>query len=1013
MQSNRIVVVLAADGISGLDISYSKNINTMYLNSHLNNEFVVRPNFLLGASETMWVTFTKGDVSTKPLMLAQRKTTLENSTRQVVDGTESTIEQTPDTGYEYYLTMPDVVLQNVGQWSFSLTISELPVDVTYKGTVATVAALPSGGVLGDTYWVSGTSQYEYWNGSAWVVLNIVAISTSDVGTITVNASVAGDIGGTATDLDIQVLYSFVVGVLNNLSDYLPKIGDNGNWWTWNSATKGYVDTGVNAESVQVFYFGAPLKYQDNTTITVSSLYPTGKNVHVGDLVMSSRVQSVVVGSIENRSGLGEIISITDNTAKVSWMGYVTGEQGAQGEQGKQGIQGEKGDTGVGIASVTQKVVDGGTQITITLTNGTSTSFIVSNGDVSNVQSLEFPYGDPVVTYDTTDGLHIHADLRVVVNGVTNDIPLDLEIPQIADDGLTQDATADGKKAVIKTDETVVRTNKANQTINGNVTISGNVTVNGTVTSVSAENLKVKNKLIVVAEGNTVTLTSPAGLLAPKYDGTNSGALVFDGTGTAYVGDVVLTADGDIDVAKSDLQPLATRGTLVNGNIVKWNGDKLRLEDTGIAAGDVAKKSDLGKVGNFIYKINYESATVPTVGQVLTLTNANFSRTPIVGDVFQLMEVVNVNDTYYNNMEVLTVGDTTCTAKIMSFTDITSCKVTKDTTATTNPQFYAKAPDGSQVMKEIKGGNGITVDAASDNKFLEVKVGDVIELADNQQFAITPSNSTDYYVKFVDNKIVLDGSGTNWITVGSYSDETYKTNDLGDNIKGDVLLGSDGEVTVWCIANAYYEISGVPTSSTSGTLPDNVSWTNFRTYPERLRIKFNNEFYQLADIAHTVGTLVFSHVGYESGQLIIKTITITLSTRGWVLTTVKPAEEAYHLQLTAYTGTLTTEQYNALKADDNSYILYNPGPAFRLTKAYTLSSGEMKYQKVIGNTAYIITIQSSGAYAFSSTVLQDVAQKATSLSASSTDKQYPSAKAVVDYADTAIANAIITTLNTPV
>ena len=69
MQSNRIVVVLAADGVSGLDISYGKNINTMYLNSHLNNEFVVRPNFLLGASETMWVTFTKGDVSTKPLML--------------------------------------------------------------------------------------------------------------------------------------------------------------------------------------------------------------------------------------------------------------------------------------------------------------------------------------------------------------------------------------------------------------------------------------------------------------------------------------------------------------------------------------------------------------------------------------------------------------------------------------------------------------------------------------------------------------------------------------------------------------------------------------------------------------------------------------------------------------------------------------------------------------------------------------------------------------------------------
>lgn len=717
MQSNRIVVVLAADGVSGLDISYGKNINTMYLNSHLNNEFVVRPNFLLGASETMWVTFTKGDVSTKPLMLAQRKTTVENSTRQVVDGTESTIEQTPDTGYEYYLTMPDVVLQNVGEWSFSLTISELPVDVTYKGTVATVAALPAGGSLGDTYWVSGTSQYEYWNGSAWAVLNIVAISTSDVGTITVNASVAGDIGGTATDLDIQVLYSFVVGVLNNLSDYLPKIVD-GYWYVWNSDTKGFVNSGKAASG---------LMYR--ATISTTVIPKRGDLVPV---VTSGFNREPIVGeyfiSLTIHSTTGDTYICLMSYSKANYAQYenVNNTRGAQGVQGIQGEQGEKGDTGVGIASVTQKVVDGGTQITITLTDGTSTSFIVSNGDVSNVQSLEFPYGDPVVTYDTTDGLHVHADLRVVVNGVTNDIPLDLEIPQIADDGLTEDATADGKKAVIKADETVVRTNKTNQIINGNVTIGGNVTVNGTVTSVSAQNLKVKNKLIVVAEGNTVTLTSPAGLLAPKYDGTNNGALVFDGTGTAYVGDVVLTADGDIDVAKSDLQPLATRGTLVDGNIVKWNGDKLRLEDTGIAAGDVAKKSDLGKAGNFIYKSNYESATVPTVGQVLTLTNANFSRTPVVGDVFQLMEVVNTKDTYANNMEILTVGDTTCTAKIMSFTDITSGKLDKTVGETTLPQAYVKNADGTQGMVNIGG-------AADDDIATKKQVADAVSAAEPYHF----------------------------------------------------------------------------------------------------------------------------------------------------------------------------------------------------------------------------------------------------------------------------------------
>ncbi len=111
------------------------------------------------------------------------------------------------------------------------------------------------------------------------------------------------------------------------------------------------------------------------------------------------------------------------------------------------------------------------------------------------------------------------------------------------------------------------------------------------------------------------------------------------------------------------------------------------------------------------------------------------------------------------------------------------------------------------------------------------------------------------------------------------------------------------------------------------------------------------------------------------------------------------ESTYHITLTSTSGNLEPEQYNALKADDNSYILYNPGPAFKLTKTYTSSSGEMKYQKVLGNTAYIITIQPSGAYAFSSIVLQDTTQKVTTIDGSSTDTQYPSAKAVYSYVTT--------------
>lgn len=160
---------------------------------------------------------------------------------------------------------------------------------------------------------------------------------------------------------------------------------------------------------------------------------------------------------------------------------------------------------------------------------------------------------------------------------------------IVDKGYVTETELTGKGYATKsyTDtELAKKVNKAGDTItgdlavNGGVTIGGNLTVNGTTTTVNSTTLAVTDKLIEVAHGNTVKLTTPAGLVAPKYDGTNSGALVFDGDGIASVGDVVLDASGNIDVTKSQLQPLATRTGLVDGNLVKYDGTNKTLVDTG-------------------------------------------------------------------------------------------------------------------------------------------------------------------------------------------------------------------------------------------------------------------------------------------------------------------------------------------------------------------------------------------------------------------------------------------------
>lgn len=377
---------------------------------------------------------------------------------------------------------------------------------------------------------------------------------------------------------------------------------------------------------------------------------------------------------------------------------------------------------------------------------------------------------------------------------------------------------------------------------------------------------------------------------------------------------------------------------------------------------------------------------------------------------------NVYDEYiYINGDWEHIGSTTI--------DLSS-KLDKVTEVTPNIQFYAKAPDGGQVMTGIKGGNGITVDAASDNKSLEVKVGDTITL-ENQRLSIeTPEGIG--YLKISDNKIELDGSGETWITINGDSDATYKSSQLGDNILCDFAIGSNGEVTEWRPINAYYEISGVPTSTTSGTLPDNTSWIYLKDHPDKLRILFNKEFYQLADNQHTDGKLVFSHVGYEASQLIIKTITITIATRGWVLETVKPDKEPYHMEMEG-TVPVSTDEFAKLLADENSYILWKATSSataqYKMRRNRT-STDTIDYSATENNRMLTLAVRSGEKPILYTTYAQTTTQRTTALSSSSTDNQYPSAKATYDadqvtltaannYTDTAIANAITTALNTPV
>lgn len=466
-------------------------------------------------------------------------------------------------------------------------------------------------------------------------------------------------------------------------------------------------------------------------------------------------------------------------------------------------------------------------------------------------------------------------------------------------------------------------------------------------------------------------------------------------------------------------------------------------------------TQVAKVHNLYIKM-YESSSVPVVGQALTLTNANFARVPVANQYFGLLEVVNTKDKYYSVCQILSVDTTTCSAKVVAVTEVTNGteidsikasiselntdlagkadtsaldnKLDKVKTITDNPQVYAKNADGTQGMKEIKGGNGIIVDAASDNKFLEVKVG--TELVINESFQSYQINDGEGNVtlELTPNIINIDpdGDASGSIQIGSYGGAAAKSG-LASQIKCEaVAVGCiDSDTVQWVPVNVYYEITGVPTSSTSGTLPNDTGWVYLRDNPTNLRILFNKEFYQLADNQHTTGTLVYSHVTYEGSELIIKTITITIATRGWVLTTVKPAEAVNFITLRTTSGTLSDADFTKLDSDDNSYILLiYSGQKYKLHRTAT-STTDLIYSVVDNEQEYKITILlSDHTWGLQVIALENTANRVTEINASSADEEYPSAAATYtygqtvlndakSYTNTAIANAITTALNTPV
>lgn len=210
------------------------------------------------------------------------------------------------------------------------------------------------------------------------------------------------------------------------------------------------------------------------------------------------------------------------------------------------------------------------------------------------------------------------------------------------------------------------------------------------------------------------------------------------------------------------------------------------------------------------------------------------------------------------------------------------------------------------------------------------LGDTIKLEQNQHLKIVNPFNTKY-IEIGSNKMDFSKVATRF-SVDSLDYDAYAKNNYGPNIKTeDGVVASTGLNLQWLGLNMYYEISDVPTSTKSGTLPDNASWTYLKSHPEQLRILFNKEFYQLTSNDPDTGTLAFSYTSYDGSSIVIKRLTIVISTRVWELTIFHP-----------YSGTATIRAKS-----ENLYDCYSTLPTPLYLNSVSGTINKLKYLPISG------------------------------------------------------------------
>ena len=262
---------------------------------------------------------------------------------------------------------------------------------------------------------------------------------------------------------------------------------------------------------------------------------------------------------------------------------------------------------------------------------------------------------------------------------------------------------------------------------------------------------------------------------------------------------------------------------------------------------------------------------------------------------------------------------------------------------------------------LKAGAGITMAADANSKFLEIKNADHDALANKLDKVTTPTTYIQVYGKNASGGQTMINATSDTVglimlrdankcaSVGTPTEDTHITNkayvDDADAKKLDKKVAGLGKIKLYGVngstQNMYAAVAGTPDASTvamrgadgaavfeQGTslksavilntiepvviTPTTPKDTNGAITEEQLNrllqsslssvntkpgVFLNNEYYTPMDKEYEIGILGYTHVGYVDSQFIVKNITITISTKKWILKQVTVQPELYYHTIT--------------------------------------------------------------------------------------------------------------------